>query len=51
MYQVLTFPSYLGSPVKFKWYWTARVYAWLKSCVTVSEIRIIDSEGNHLKII
>jgi hypothetical protein len=49
MYQVLTFPSYLGSPVKFKWLWSATLHAWLKSCVTLGEVRVVDSAGNTLK--
>lgn len=50
MYRVLTFPSDSGSPVKFKWLWTATLYAWLKSCVTTLEIRVVNSEGKCLKV-
>lgn len=50
MYRVLTFPSDSGTPRKFKRLWMASWYAWAKSCVTMCEVRVVDSMGKHLEV-
>ena len=50
MYRVFTFPRVSGTPRKFKRLWVASWYAWVKSCVTMREVRVVDSEGKHLEV-